>query len=80
MLDKVMQLFERLLALAIVLALLPCVVGSIIHSIGTVELLLMLAIWSVAAYLRNGSRPPIAGGRRAGKGAERIPLPPKGDG
>jgi len=78
MLDKLMQTFEKLLITLIVLSLLPCLVGGIIHAIGTVKLLLILGIVSFVAYLRHGNRAPSAGRHKTG-GAERSPLLPKGD-
>ncbi|MGA2116679.1 MAG: hypothetical protein ABSH56_18220 [Bryobacteraceae bacterium] len=78
MFDKLMQTFEKLIITLIVLSLLPCLIGAIIHAIGTVNLLLVLGIVSFVAYLRHESRVPAAGKRRTA-GAERSPLLPKGD-
>ena len=78
MLDKLMQTFEKLLVTLIVLSLLPCLIGAIIHAIGTLNLLLALGALSFVAYLRHGSRVPAAGKCRTA-GAERSPLLPKGD-
>jgi hypothetical protein len=79
MAEKLMQSFERLIIVLIFLPLLPCLLGAIAHAIGTVNLLLMLGVVSVVAYLRHGNRAPSAGRRRTTGGAERSPLLPKGD-
>ena len=79
MLERLMQVFERLVTVLAVLVLLPCVLGAIVRSVGTVHLLLVLGILCIIAYLRQQSRPPSAGRRRGGSGAERSPLLPKGD-
>ena len=78
MLEKLMQTVERLILALIILSLLPCLVGALIHAIGTFNLLLVLGVLSVTAYLRHGSRAPSAA-RRKTAGAERTPLLPKGD-
>jgi hypothetical protein len=78
MIDKLMQTFERLVIAVIVLALLPCLAGALVRAIGTFNLVLILAILGAVAYLRRGSKPPSAGGRRGGHGAERTPLLPGG--
>ncbi|MGA2184920.1 MAG: hypothetical protein ABSH47_18020 [Bryobacteraceae bacterium] len=79
MLEKLMQSFERLIMVLVVLALLPCLIGAIIHAIGTVHLVLILGILCIVAYLRNGNRVPAAGRHRTTGGAERTPLIPRGD-
>lgn len=79
MAERLMQTFERLIMVLVVLSFLPCLVGAIIHAIGTANLLLMLGIVSFVAYLRHGSRAPSAGRRRTTGGGERSPLMPKGD-
>jgi len=79
MLEKLMQTFERLIMVLIIVMLLPCLIGAIIHAVGTVNLLLILGVVSFVAYLRNGSRSSSAGRRRSNSGAERTPLTPKGD-
>ena len=79
MFEKLMQSFERLVIVLVILVLLPCLLGAIVHAIGTLDLLLILGILSVAAYLRQGRRAPSAGGKRVISGAERSPLMPKGD-
>jgi len=79
MFEKLMQSFERLIMALLVLMLLPCLIGSIIHAVGTINLLLILGVVSVIAYLRHGNRMPSAGRRRPSSGAERSPLMPKGD-
>jgi hypothetical protein len=79
MFDKLMQTFERLIMVLIILTLLPCLVGAVLHAIGTFNLLLILGILSFVAYLRLGNRVPSVGRRRTTGGAERSPLLPKGD-
>ncbi len=79
MLDKLVQTFERLVMALIILALLPCLVSAIVRAIGTFDLLLILSILAVVAYLRQGAGAPAAGRRRTVSGAERTPLAPKGD-
>jgi hypothetical protein len=79
MLEKLIQLFERLLIMLIILALLPCLIGAIIRTIGTLDLLLLLGILGVVAYLKRGSGAPSAGGPRMTSGALRTPLLPKED-
>ena len=74
-----MQIIERIFVALILVALLPCLIGAFIRSIGPFNLLLVLAILCVAAYLRHGSAPPRAEGRRSGTGAERTPILPRGD-
>jgi hypothetical protein len=78
MFDKLMQTVEKLIVTLIVLTLLPCLIGAIIHAIGTLDLLLILGALSFVAYLRQGHRVPAAG-KRGTAGAERSPLLPKGD-
>lgn len=78
MLEKLIQMFERLAVFLVVLLLLPYLLGAIIHAVGTVNLLLILGVVSVVAYLRHGGRTPSLGRRRT-SGSERTPLIPKGD-
>ena len=78
MFDKLMQTVEKLIITLIVLSLLPCLIGAIIHAIGTLNLLLALGVVSFVAYLRHGNRAPSAGKRRT-SGGERSPLLPRGD-
>ena len=79
MFERLVQVFERLLLALVILSFLPCLVGAIIHAIGTMNLLLILGVVSFVAYLRHGNRPPSVGRRRTTGGAERSPLLPKGD-
>jgi hypothetical protein len=79
MLEKLMQLIERLVMVLIMLALLPCLLGAIVRAIGTLDLLLVFGILGVVASLKRGGRPPSAGGRRMTSGALRTPLAPKED-
>ena len=79
MVEKLMQTVGQLIMVLVVLSFLPCLIGAIIHAIGTFNLLLMLGIVSFVAYLRLGSRVPTAGRRRTTGGGERSPLLPRGD-
>jgi hypothetical protein len=79
MVEKLMQTVGQLIMVLVVLSFLPCLIGAIIHAIGTFNLLLMLGIVSFVAYLRLGSRAPSAGRRRTTGGGERSPLLPRGD-
>jgi hypothetical protein len=79
MFNKLIEAFAWLIGGLIALMCLPCLLGAIVRSVGIFHLLVVLGILSVVAYLRQQSRPPSAGRRRRGSGAERSPLLPKGD-
>jgi hypothetical protein len=74
-----MQMFERLVTVLVVLLFLPYLLGAIVQTVGTGNLLLILGVASVVAYLRRGGGAPPAGRRRTGSGSERTPLMPKGE-
>ena len=79
MVDKLMETYAKLIGALIALMLLPCLLSAIMQAIGTFRLMLGFGILCVVAYLRNQNRAPMAGRRKAGSGAERTPLIPKGD-
>lgn len=79
MANKLIETFAWLIGGLIALMFLPCLLGAVVRSVGTFHLLVVLGILSVVAYLRQQGRPPSAGRRRGGSGAERTPLIPKGD-
>jgi len=79
MLNKLIETFAWLVGGLIALSYVPCLLGAIVHAVGTFRLLVILGILSVVAYLKHESRPPSAGRRRGGSGAERTPQIPKGD-
>jgi hypothetical protein len=79
MANKLIETCAWLVGGLIALMFLPCLVGTIVHAVGIFRMLLVLGILSVIAYLRRQDRPPTAGRRRGGSGAERTPLIPKGD-
>jgi hypothetical protein len=79
MLNKLIETFAWLIGGLIALTYLPCLLGAIVQTVGVFRLLVVLGILSVIAYLRHESRPPSAGRRRGGSGAERTPQIPKGD-
>ncbi len=80
MFEKLVQLFERLVMALMILAILPCLLGAIMRAIGTLNLLLVLAILCVVGYLRHAPRTPIAGDKRRNiSDALRRPITPKED-
>jgi hypothetical protein len=79
MFNKLLETFAWLIGGLVVLMMLPCLLGAIVHSVGIFRMLLVLGVLSVIAYLRQQNRAPSAGRRRGGSGAERSPLLPKGD-
>ena len=80
MFEKLVQLFEHLVMVLIMLALLPCLLGAIIRAIGTLDLLLVLGILCAVAYLRYGHRAPSGDRRGTISGVLRRPITPKEDG
>lgn len=79
MLNKLIETVAWLIGGLIAFTFLPCLLGAIVQAVGVFHLMLVLGILSVIAYLRQQSRPPSAGRRRGGPGAERSPLIPKGE-
>ncbi|HXQ26822.1 MAG TPA: hypothetical protein VN822_10475 [Candidatus Acidoferrales bacterium] len=79
MVNKLIETVAWLIGGLIALSYLPGLMGAIVRSVGIFQLLVVLGILCVVAYLRHESRPPAAGRRRGGSGAERTPLLPKGD-
>ncbi len=77
MFSKLMQTFESLLGMVVILVMLPCLLGAVVRAVGTFDLLVVLAILSVVGFLRHQNRAPSAGRRRTA--SERTPLLPKGD-
>ena len=79
MFDKLIETYGKLLGALIALMLLPCLLGAIVQAVGTFHLLLAFGILCVVAFIRHQNKAPVAGRRKAGAGAERTPLIPKGD-
>jgi hypothetical protein len=79
MVDKLIETYAKLIGILIAVMMLPCLLSAIVQAIGTFHLMLGFGILCVVAYLRHQNRAPVAGRRKAGAGAERTPLIPKGD-
>jgi hypothetical protein len=79
MADKLIETCAKLIGVVIAIKLLPCLLYAIVQAIGTLRLMLAFGILCVVAFLRHQDRAPMAGRRKAGSGAERAPLIPKGD-
>jgi hypothetical protein len=73
------KMFEWLFALIFVLALLPCIVTILIHTIGPVLLGIGIIAVIVSAY-RSYERARLrTTQRRSSSGGERAPVFPRGD-
>jgi cytochrome bd-type quinol oxidase subunit 1 len=70
------KLIEIFFATIIILAILPCLISVIVHTIGPVVLTLALIAACVAAYSALQRRGHRARGQRSGAGAERTPVMP----
>lgn len=79
MVDKLIETYAKLIGILIAVMMLPCLLAAIVQAIGTFRLVLGFGILCVVAFIRQQNKAPLAGRKKAGAGAERTPLIPKGD-
>ena len=73
------KIFEWLVALIFVVALLPCIVSVVVHTLGPVLLGVGILAVIVGAYRSYERARPRTTQRRGGSGGERTPVFPRGD-
>jgi hypothetical protein len=76
MLNKV---FEWLVALILVLALLPCIVSILLRTIGPLLLVVAIIALIAGAFRSHERTRSRASASRKGAGVERTPVLPQGD-
>jgi hypothetical protein len=73
------NIFEWLFAVIVVLAILPCVVGIVLHTLGPVLVTVGIVALIVGAYRSYERARPRTGRRGNGTGGERTPIVPRED-
>ena len=76
MIDKV---FEWLFAAIVVLALLPCIVSIVVHTLGPILITVGIVAVIIGIYRSIDRARPRATKSRNGAGGERSPILPRGD-